>query len=151
MNYGAIGAVIGHEMGHAFDDQGRRFDGDGNLNDWWTEEDSAAYDERSAKLVEQYDAFEALPDLHVNGQLTLGENIGDLTGVTIGYRAYVKSLGGVGSARDRRSHGGGALLFRLTLRSWRAKYREEILRQRLVADPHSPPDFRVHRSVEELP
>ena len=150
VNYGAIGAVIGHEMGHAFDDQGRRFDGDGNLNDWWTEEDSAAYDERSAKLVEQYDAFEALPDLHVNGQLTLGENIGDLTGVTIGYRAYVKSLGGVEApVIDGRT--GAERFFFGYAQVWRAKYREEILRQRLVADPHSPPDFRVIGPLRNSP
>ena len=150
VNYGAIGAVIGHEMGHAFDDQGRKFDGDGNLNDWWTEEDSAAYEERSAKLVEQYDAFEALPDLHVNGQLTLGENIGDLTGVTIGYRAYVKFLGGVEPpVIDGRT--GVERFFLGYAQVWRAKYREEILRQRLVADPHSPPDFRVIGPLRNSP
>ncbi len=150
VNYGAIGAVIGHEMGHAFDDQGRKFDGDGNLNDWWTEEDSAAYEERSAKLVEQYDAFEALPDLHVNGQLTLGENICDLTGVTIGYRSYVKFLGGVEPpVIDGRT--GAERFFLGYAQVWRAKYREEILRQRLVADPHSPPDFRVIGPLRNSP
>ena len=142
VNYGAIGAVIGHEIGHAFDDQGRKFDGDGNLNDWWTEDDAAAYEERAAQLVEQYNAFEALPDLHVNGQLTLGENIGDLTGVTIGYRAYLKSLEGAEPpVIDGRT--GAERFFFGYAQLWRVKYREEILRQRLVSDPHSPPKFRV--------
>ena len=93
-NYGAIGAVIGHEMGHAFDDQGRRFDGDGNLRDWWSDIDAEAFRERADRLIAHYAAFEPLAGLHVNGELTLGENIGDLTGLSIAYRAYLNSLGG---------------------------------------------------------
>jgi endothelin-converting enzyme len=92
VNYGAIGMVIGHEIGHGFDDQGRKSDGDGNLVDWWTEEDAKAYEERTAKLVAQYETFEPEPGFFVNGQLTLGENIGDLGGLTLAYRAYQKSL-----------------------------------------------------------
>ena len=88
VNYGAIGGVIGHEMGHGFDDQGRRFDANGVLRDWWAPTDAEEYMKRAKLLVEQYNAFEPLPGLHVNGELTLGENIGDLTGVVIAHRAY---------------------------------------------------------------
>ena len=90
----AIGAVIGHEMGHGFDDQGRQFDGAGVMRDWWTEKDGAEFKKRTARLVEQFGAYEVLPGLKVNGELTLGENIGDLTGLVIGHRAYLLALGG---------------------------------------------------------
>ena len=96
VNYGAIGAVIGHEIGHGFDDQGSRYDGDGNLNDWWTDEDRAAFEQRTDKLVAQYDVLspDETPGQHVNGKLTLGENIGDLGGLSIAYVAYQLSLDG---------------------------------------------------------
>ena len=93
-NYGAIGSVIGHEISHGFDDQGRQYDGDGNLRDWWTPEDNDKFKAKAAGLVKQYSAFEALPGLNVNGELTLGENIGDLSGAAIAYGAYVHSLNG---------------------------------------------------------
>ena len=99
VNYGGIGAVIGHEMGHGFDDQGRQFDGTGTMRDWWTAKDADEYKKRRAQLVAQFSAYEALPGLKVNGELTLGENIGDLTGITIAYRAYKLSL----AASRRRS------------------------------------------------
>lgn len=94
VNYGGIGAVIGHEMGHGFDDQGAKFDGEGNMRDWWTEQDLKEFAARGKALIAQYDGYYVFDDLHVNGSLTLGENIGDLSGVTIAYKAYKKSLAG---------------------------------------------------------
>ena len=94
MNYGAIGAVMGHEIGHGFDDQGSKYDGDGVLADWWTDADRQAFEARSATLGAQYDAFEGLPGLHVNGKLTMGENIGDLSGLRHRLEAYHFSLDG---------------------------------------------------------
>lgn len=143
VNYGGIGAVIGHEMGHAFDDQGRKTDSDGNLNDWWTEADAQAFTAKAQKLVEQYNAFKPLPDLNVNGQLTLGENIGDLTGLTIGYLAYKKSLQGKeapvidGLTGDQRYFMGYAQI-------WRSKMRDEAMRRQVLTNPHSPPQYRVN-------
>ncbi|MEZ5944420.1 MAG: M13-type metalloendopeptidase [Planctomycetaceae bacterium] len=143
VNYGGIGAVIGHETGHAFDDQGRKTDGDGNLNDWWTDADATAFRERAQALVEQYNSFKPLPDLHVNGQLTLGENIGDLTGLYIAYKAYRASLNGKeapvidGLTGDQRFFIGYAQI-------WRSKYREEAIRKQVLTDPHSPAVFRAN-------
>ncbi len=150
VNYGSIGAVIGHEIGHAFDDQGRRFDGAGNMRDWWTEEDSGAFEARAATLVSQYDQFSPLEGLNVNGQLTLGENIGDLTGVTLAYRAYKNSLGGEeapvidGMTGDQRFFIGFAQV-------WRSIAREEATRQRVLTDPHSPPEFRTNGTLRNIP
>ena len=150
VNYGSIGAVIGHEIGHAFDDQGRRFDGVGNMRDWWTEEDSGAFEARAATLVSQYDQFSPLEGLNVNGQLTLGENIGDLTGVTLAFRAYKNSLGGEeapvidGMTGDQRFFIGFAQV-------WRAIAREEAMRQRVLTDPHSPPEFRTNGTLRNIP
>lgn len=143
VNYGAIGAVIGHEIGHAFDDQGRKTDGDGNLNDWWVDSDAEAFTERAERLVGQYNGFEALPDLFVNGQLTLGENIGDLTGAYIGYLAYQTALDGKeppvidGLTGDQRFFIGFAQL-------WRLKSRDEMKRRQVLTDPHSPAEFRTN-------
>jgi endothelin-converting enzyme/putative endopeptidase len=142
VNYGAIGYVIGHEIGHAFDDKGRAFDPYGKLNDWWTAEDAAHFEQAAAKLVEQYNAFSPLPGMSINGKLTLGENIADLTGVTIAWRAYRASLGGKeapvidGLTGDQRFFIGFA-------QANRASMREEMLRSILVSDPHSPARFRV--------
>jgi predicted metalloendopeptidase len=142
VNYGAIGAVIGHEMGHGFDDQGRRSDAAGRLRDWWAPADAAEYEKRAARIAEQYDAYEALPGLFVNGKLTLGENIGDLTGVAIGLRAYHRSLEGReapvldGFTGDQRFFLGYAQI-------WRTKMRDETRRQQVLTDPHSPEQFRV--------
>ncbi|MCH5372389.1 MAG: M13 family metallopeptidase, partial [Planctomycetes bacterium] len=94
INYGAVGGVIGHEISHGFDDKGSKFDGDGNLNNWWTDADRKAFEKRTAALVAQYDAFEPVEGMHINGELTLGENIGDLSGIAMAYRAYIRSLGG---------------------------------------------------------
>ncbi|HYD52709.1 MAG TPA: M13 family metallopeptidase, partial [Gemmatimonadaceae bacterium] len=137
VNYGAIGAVIGHEIGHGFDDQGRKSDGEGNLRDWWTAEDAKAFDERATKLGAQYAAISPVEGLHINPKLTMGENIGDLSGLSQAYRAYRMSLGGKeppvigGFTGDQRFFLGYAQI-------WRIAFREAALRQQLLSDPHSP-------------
>jgi putative endopeptidase len=142
VKYGSIGATIGHEISHGFDDQGSQYDGDGNLRDWWTKEDRARFNALTGKLVTQFNAYEALPGKHVNGQLTLGENIADLSALQIAYRAYQLSLGGKpapvidGLSGDKRFFFGFAQI-------WRSKYRDETLLQQLVSDPHAPNVFRV--------
>lgn len=151
VNYGAIGAVIGHEIGHGFDDQGSKYDGDGNLNDWWTDDDRAAFEQRTDKLVEQYNQLEppTTPGHHVNGALTLGENIGDLGGLSIAYTAYQLSLGGAplptvgGITGDRR-------FFLAWAAAWSSKAREAEVIRRLALDPHSPPEFRCNAVVRNL-
>ena len=150
VNYGAIGAVIGHELSHGFDDQGRKSDGDGNLRDWWSQEDATRFKERAARLVSQYQSFEPLPGQKVNGALTLGENIGDLGGLTIAHRAYRLSLGGReapvidGATGPQRFFMGWAQV-------WRRKYREPEMRRRLVTDPHAPAEYRVLGVVANMP
>ncbi|WCL55732.1 M13 family metallopeptidase [Gimibacter soli] len=149
-NYGAIGGVIGHEISHGFDDQGSTFDGDGNMRSWWTDEDRKAFEAQTAKLVGQYDGYEGLPGVNVQGKLTLGENIGDLSGLTAAYRAYKLSLKGQeapvidGLTGDQRFFLGWA-------QAWRAKYRPEALQQRLAADPHSPAYWRANGVVRNMP
>jgi predicted metalloendopeptidase len=150
VNYGGIGAVIGHEMGHGFDDQGRRFDGTGTMRDWWTEGDAKAYQQKTAQLVAQYSAYEVLPGLKVNGELTLGENIGDLTGLTISYRAYQMALAGKpapvidGLTGDQRFFMGWAQV-------WRAKERDDALRQQVLTNEHSPSKTRANGPVGNVP
>ncbi|MCY7395766.1 MAG: peptidase M13 [Nocardioides sp.] len=147
-NYGGIGAVIGHEIGHGFDDQGAQYDGTGTLNDWWTAADKAAFEVKSTALVEQYDAFEprALPGEHVNGALTVGENIGDLGGLTIGHTAFMISQDGTATREDRTT------LFLNWAYVWRTKRRKEQETQYLTIDPHSPPEFRANivRNLDEF-
>lgn len=147
-NYGGIGAVIGHEIGHGFDDQGAQYDGAGNLNDWWTADDKAAFEVKSKALIEQYNDFEprALPGEKVNGALTVGENIGDLGGLTIGHKAFVIAQGGDASVEDRRA------LFMNWAYCWRTKRRKEQEQQYLTIDPHSPPEFRANivRNLDEF-
>ena len=147
-NYGGIGAVIGHELGHGFDDQGAQYDGDGNLHDWWTADDKAAFEAKSQALVAQYDEFEprTLPGEHVNGSLTVGENIGDLGGLTIGHKAFLISQGGEASVEDRQR------LFMNWAYCWRTKRRLEQAQQYLTIDPHSPPEFRANivRNLDEF-
>ena len=149
VNYGAIGMVIGHEIGHGFDDQGRKSDGEGNLRDWWTEADAKAYEGLTAKLVSQYEAYEPEPGFFVNGQLTLGENIGDLGGLTLAYRAYQKSLNGK-SAPKRDGLSGEQRFFLSLAQIWRIKQRPETTIQRLKTDTHSPPKFRVNGPVRNM-
>jgi putative endopeptidase len=149
-NYGGIGAVIGHEMGHGFDDQGRSYDSTGALRDWWTKADATEYQKRAKVLVEQFNAFEPLPGLHVNGELTLGENIADLTGLVIAREAYLLSLKGAtppvidGIPADQRFYMGWA-------QSWRAKQREEALRQLVLTNVHSPEMYRANGPVRNIP
>ena len=142
INYGGIGAVIGHEISHHFDDQGSKYDQSGALNEWWTPQDRERFNALTAQLVAQYDLYEPLPGHRVQGQLTLGENIADLAGLTVAYDAYRLSLGGspapvlAGLSGDERFYLGWAQI-------WRRKYREANLLQRLLTDPHSPSEQRV--------
>ncbi len=152
-NYGGIGAVIGHEIGHGFDDQGSQYDGAGNLNEWWTEADRAAFKERSDKLIAQYDAFEPrdLPGEKVNGALTVGENIGDLGGLTIAHKAYLISLGEE-PMPERDGLTGSQRVFLNWAHVWRTKRRKEQMQQLLTVDPHSPAEFRANiaRNLDEF-
>ncbi|MFT7624435.1 MAG: putative endopeptidase, partial [Myxococcota bacterium] len=149
VNFGAIGAVIGHEMGHGFDDQGSRSDGDGVLRNWWTDADRAAFEARTARLVQQFAAFEVLGE-HVNGKLTLGENIGDLGGLTIAWRAWQKSLGGSESP-VLDGFTGAQRFFIGWAQVWARKYRDAELRRRLNVDSHSPSEFRTNGPVANIP
>ncbi|MFT3809178.1 MAG: M13 family metallopeptidase [Micropepsaceae bacterium] len=149
VNYGATGATIGHEISHGFDDQGRKYDETGALRDWWTEKDAAAYEAQAKMLTEQFNQYEPLPGVKINGELTLGENIADLAGLAIAYRAYHIALGGKeapvidGMTGDQRFFLGYAM-------SWRTKVREARLRARLAADPHSPAYYRVNGIVRNF-
>jgi putative endopeptidase len=142
INYGGIGAVIGHEISHHFDDQGSKYDETGQLRDWWTPADVKAFEAASKLLVTQYDAYEIFPGAKVQGAFTLGENIGDLAGLTVAYDAYRHTLNGGaapvigGTTGDQRFYLGWAQV-------WRRNYREANLRQRLLTDPHSPSEQRV--------
>ena len=149
VNYGAIGAIIGHEIGHGFDDQGRKFAPDGSLNDWWTKADNDAFTQRANQLVSQYSAYEVLPGLKVNGANTLGENIGDLGGISMAYHAYHLALKGAeapvldGLTGDQR-------FFLSFAQVWRAKYRDGVMRELVMSDVHSPPYFRVNGVVRNV-
>lgn len=149
VNYGAIGAVIGHEISHGFDDSGRQYDGDGNLRDWWTMEDAARFRKLAGALVAQYDAYTVLDGQHLNGKLTLGENIGDLSGLSVAYEAYRLSLGGR-EAPVIDGFTGPQRFFLGWSQSWRRKHRDNDLRMRLVTDPHSPSEFRVNAVVTNM-
>jgi putative endopeptidase len=150
VNYGAIGGVIGHEISHGFDDQGSRSDGDGNLRDWWTAEDQRAFAERTGRLADQYSRYCPMEGLCVDGRVSLGENIGDLSGLTVAYRAYQLSLGGRdapvidGFTGDQRFFLGWAQI-------WRINYRDEALRQRVMVGPHSPNMYRVNGVMVNMP
>ncbi|WAB82387.1 peptidase M13 [Microcella daejeonensis] len=150
-NYGAIGAVIGHEIGHGFDDQGSRYDGDGRLHDWWTEADRTAFEERTASLIAQYDALEPTeaPGHHVNGALTIGENIGDLGGLGIAWRAYLISLDG---AEPPVIDGltGAQRFFLSWAQAWQIAIRPEEALRLLSIDPHSPNEFRCNQIVRNI-
>jgi putative endopeptidase len=150
VNYGAIGAVIGHEIGHGFDDQGSTFDGNGVLRNWWTPQDAAAFKQRTGALVAQYSSFKAFPDLNLNGAFTLGENIGDLGGLTIAVRAYKMSLNGK-PAPKMDGFSGLQRLFIGFAQAFEEKTRPEALRSQIANDPHSPAHFRVNGTVRNVP
>ena len=149
VNYGAIGAVIGHEMGHGFDDQGRKFGPDGSMNDWWTAKDAQVFDLRKDKLIKEFSGFEALPGLNVSGANTIGENIGDLGGLNMAHEAYLISLKGKpaplidGLSGDQR-------FFLAYAQVWREKYREGALRELVMSDVHSPSRFRVNGPLPNI-
>jgi putative endopeptidase len=150
-NFGAIGAVIGHEIGHGFDDQGSQYDGDGRLTNWWTDDDRAAFEQRTKALIAQYDALEPrqLPGHHVNGALTIGENIGDLGGLGIAWKAYLLSLEG----QEPPTIDGLTAAERFFLswaQAWRAKLRDEEALRLLSIDPHSPTEFRCNQIVRNI-
>ena len=151
VNYGGIGAVIGHEIGHGFDDQGSTCDGDGALRDWWTEKDREAFEGRTAALVEQYDKLEPAqtPGHHVNGKLTIGENIGDLGGLSIACKAY-RIARADGDEPDRDGFSPLQRLFLSWAAVWQTKIRTEMLLQRLATDPHSPAEFRCNQIVSNI-
>lgn len=149
VNYGGIGGVIGHEMGHGFDDQGAKSDAQGVLRTWWQPKDEIAFKKLVDRLAVQYDAFEALPGLRVNGRLTLGENIGDLGGLSVAYAAYNLSLQGrVAPVIDGLT--GDQRFFLSWAQVWRALYRDAQLRKQVLSDPHSPPQFRVNGAVRNI-
>jgi putative endopeptidase len=150
-NYGAIGAVIGHEIGHGFDDQGSRFDGHGRLHNWWTDDDRAAFEERTASLITQFSELspEGLPEHTVNGELTIGENIGDLGGLAIAWKAYLLSLEGAnppvidGMTAEQR-------FFLSWAQSWKLAVRREEALRLLQIDPHAPPEFRCNQIARNM-
>jgi len=150
-NYGAIGAVIGHEIGHGFDDQGSRFDGDGRLTDWWSAQDRQAFEARTRSLIEQYNdlAPKQTPDQHVNGALTIGENIGDLGGLGIAWKAYLTSLRGE-QAPVIDGLTGAQRFFLSWARAWQHKVRDEEVIRQLAIDPHSPAEFRCNQIARNL-
>lgn len=150
VNYGAIGAVIGHEIGHGFDDQGSTFDGNGVLNNWWTEADLKAFKAKTNALVAQYNAFKAFPDLNVNGAFTLGENIGDLGGLSIAIKAYKTTLNGK-EAPIMSGFTGMQRVFLGWGQVWGEKTRDEALRSQIASDPHAPAQFRINGVVRNIP
>jgi putative endopeptidase len=150
VNYGGIGAVIGHEISHGFDDQGRKFDGKGRLRDWWTDKDNERFMARASALVQQYNVFSPIPGMNVNGQLTLGENIGDLSGLAVAHKAYLIALDGKeapvldGFTGEQRFYVGWGQV-------WARKYRDDELRKRLKTDPHSPSEYRANGILRNMP
>ncbi|HMW75377.1 MAG TPA: M13 family metallopeptidase, partial [Saprospiraceae bacterium] len=149
INYGAIGAVIGHEMTHGFDDQGRLYDNEGNLGDWWTAEDAKAYESRAQKVVDQYNAYTVYDTVHVKGELTLGENIADLGGLAIAFDAFKKTA----EFKEGKSIDGYTPEQRFFLgfgQIWRMKNTQKMMLNRINTDPHSPEEFRIKGSVSNF-
>jgi putative endopeptidase len=149
-NYGSIGATIGHEIGHGFDDQGRKFDGSGKLRDWWTEASAKQYEVRANKLVKQYDSYEPIPGVHIKGQLTLGENLGDLGGLEVAYSAYRRYVATHGEPPVVGGLTGDQRFFIAYGYSWQRKNREGALRAQLLTDEHSPAQYRVNGVVRNM-
>ncbi len=150
VNYGAIGAIIGHEIGHGFDDQGRRFDAQGRIRDWWTAETDRRFTERTRALGAQYSAFEPLPGLHVNGDLTMGENIGDLGGIEMAYSAYRRYVAAHGEPPVLNGLTGDQRFFLAYAQAWRDYWREGLLRRVVLTNPHSPSMYRVNGVVRNV-
>ena len=151
INYGGIGAVIGHEIGHGFDDQGSKFDGDGNLNNWWSDEDRTRFEALTKRLIDQYDVLHPTeaPDVHVNGALTIGENIGDLGGACVALEAYQMSLQGR-EAPVIDGFSGVQRFFIGYAQNWNGKLRPEEIRRRIATDPHSPEEFRANQILKNI-
>ncbi|MEQ1905200.1 MAG: M13 family metallopeptidase, partial [Pirellulaceae bacterium] len=149
LNYGGIGAVIGHEISHAFDDQGSQYDGDGNLKNWWSDEDRQAFESLTKRLVAQYEQYEPLPGKKIQGQLTLGENIADLSGLSIAFKAYKISLKGK-QPEEFAGWNGDQLFFIGWSRVWQRKYRDAEMVKRLATDNHSPSQFRANGPVTNI-
>ncbi|MGE0180090.1 MAG: M13 family metallopeptidase [Sphingomonas sp.] len=150
VNYGSIGGVIGHEIGHGFDDQGRRFDASGRMRDWWSAQSAQRFTERAARLGAQFDTYEPFPGVRVNGRVTMGENIGDLGGLEMAYAAWRRYVDRHGEPPVRDGLTGDQRFFLAYAQSWRVHFREGELRQRLLAGVHSPPEYRVNGIVRNV-
>ncbi len=150
VNYGGIGAVIGHELTHGFDDQGRQYDAKGNLRDWWTKEDADKFNAKAAVVGKQYDAFMPLDSVHVNGKLTMGENLADLGGLTIAYQAFMKTPQAK-AAKTIDGYTPEQRFFLAYAQIWRTNARPEYLRQQVQTDPHSPAQFRTNGPLMNMP
>jgi endothelin-converting enzyme/putative endopeptidase len=149
LNYGAIGTVIGHEMTHGFDDEGRKFDGDGNLRDWWTPADGAAFEKRAACIADEYSGFTAVDDLKLNGKLTLGENTADNGGARVAYMAMENALNGKGATID--GYTPEQRFFLGFGQVWCENQTPQAARQQVITNPHSPGHFRAIGTVENMP
>jgi len=149
-NYGSIGATIGHEIGHGFDDQGRQFDGKGRLRDWWTPASAKLYTDRAQRLVQQFNGYEPIPGVHIKGQLTLGENLGDLGGLEVAYAAYRRYVAKHGEPPVIDGLTGDQRFFIAYGYSWEIKQREGALRSQLLTNPHSPGKYRVNGIVRNF-
>ena len=150
LNYGGIGAVIGHEMIHGYDDQGSRFDAKGNFENWWSDQDMSGFQERTGKLVAQFDAYESIDGLHVNGKLTLGENIADLGGLAVAYDALQRELQ-TKKVAEIDGYGQDQRFFMNWATVWRRNFKPEELKVRLQTDPHAPANFRAIGAPSNLP
>jgi putative endopeptidase len=150
-NYGAMGSVIGHEISHGFDDQGSQFDSVGNLRSWWTPEDRKNFEERANCVVEQFNGYEVLPDLHIQGKLTLGENIGDLGGLNIAYEAFQDSMKGKPRPANIDGFTPEQRFFLAWAQVWSSKYRDEAIRQQVIGNPHADPRWRVNGPLSNMP
>lgn len=150
VNYGETGATIGHEMGHGFDDEGRQFDATGKLRDWWTKESADRYTAHAKRLVDQFDAYEPIPGVHIKGELTLGENLGDLGGLEAAYAAYRRYVARHGEPAVIDGYTGDQRFFIAYAQSWQGKAREGALRAQLLSNPHSPEEYRVNGIVRNM-
>ncbi len=151
VNLGAMGMIVGHELTHGFDDSGAKFDGDGNMNDWWAEADLKKFEERGECVVQQYSAYKPLEDLNLNGKLTLGENIADIGGVKLAFMAYREMLANADKQLIADGYTEDQQFFMAVGQAWCSKSRDEIARMRAVTDPHSPPNFRVLGALSNSP